>query len=433
MSTRKTKVVPPKSPPTAGQDLRAQAEALGADLQDGFSVLISGLPRRILGPQALSDTLEGINVVSASRLLKALAQKDPIATLQLLPGPKPLQRVIDSAKALGLGEDLTDAAELATANFDLFIREQTGDRSSLKAMLSAWLPEERKEFEKQRRQTIFKARQELEGVSSELELNSIILHPSKEEGHLDLVNVKCLFGIDRIRPDAVVKLGTRRMPGAANTRTIKKGESADRLPTNLDGEPAQDGLHSVLLNEFCSARPAPLQVHQHGPDVHYSLGPTGFGKASKVDLVITEVNRGEMKAETEDQKRSPHFWVVPEMCVRKLVFDLLLHEDVYQGRSPQLYFYNTNGAGPAAAADPHRELDRREFTHSIEVIGKDLRRMRLMEFPAYGKLKSKIFEKLEWDASKFRAYRISITYPLTGIQVSLAFHPPSEEPTGGQL
>ncbi len=427
MSTRKTPVVSPKSPPTAGQDLRAQADALGADLQDGFSALISGLPRRILGPQALSDTLKGINVVSASRLLKALAQKDPIATLQLLPGPKPLQRVIDSAKALGLAEDFTEAAEQATANFDRFIREQSGDRSSLKAMLSAWLPEERREFENQRRQTIFKARQELEGVSSELGLDSIILHPSEDEGFLDLVNVKCLIGIDRIRPDAVVKLGTRRRPGTAHAQTIRKGESAERLPTNLEGEPAQDGLHSVLLNEFCSARPAPLQVHQHGPTVHYSLGPTGFGKASKVDLVIAEVNRGEMKAETKEQNCSPHFWIVPEMCVRKLVFDLLLHEDVYKGRSPQLYFYDTSGSGPAAAGDPHRELDRRDFTHSIEVIGTDLRRMRLMEFPAYGKLKSEIFEKLDWDGSKFRAYRIAITYPLTGIQVSLSFPPPGSD------
>ncbi len=410
----------------AGQELRAEAEALGAELQDGFSELISDLPRRILGPQALSATLEGVDGVSASRLLKALAQKDSIATLQLLPGPKPLQRVVDAAKALGLEASATARAEEATAKFDSFIREKSGDRSSLKAMLSAWLPEERREFENQRRQTIFKARQELDGVSADLEMNAIILHPSEEEGLLDLVNVKCLLGIDRIRPDAVVKLGTRRMQGTNNTRTAKKGESAERLPTNLDGEKAQDGLHSVLLNEFCSARPAPLQVRQHGADMHYSLGPTGFGRASKVDLVITEVNRGEMKAETPDQLRSPHFWVVPEMCGRKLVFDILLHEDVYKERSPQLYFYNTSGEGPAAAGDPNRELDRREFTHSVEVIGRDLRRMRLMEFPAYGQLKAKIFEKLDWDPSTFRAYRVAITYPLTGIQVSLAFHPPTD-------
>ncbi|MDF1837623.1 MAG: hypothetical protein P1V35_07140 [Planctomycetota bacterium] len=432
MSTHRSKVAPPKSISMAGQELRAQAEALGAELQDGFSELIASLPRRILGPQALSDTLEGINVVSSSRLLKALAQKDPIATLQLLPGPKPLLRMVDAAKKVGSGESATDRAEKATGEFDRFIRDQAGDRSALKAMLSAWLPEERKEFESQRRQTIFRARQELDGVSSELEMNTMVLHPSSDAGFIDLVNVKCLFGIDRIRPDAIVKLGTRLVSETLDGEGIDPQEGVQRLPTTLDGEVADNGLHSVLLNEFCSERIAPLEVHRHGLSVDYSLGPTGFGRASKVDLVMAEVNRKGLESAKPLTEHAPHFWVVPEMCVRKLVFDLLLHEDVYAGSSPHLKFYNTNGHGPAVAGDPHRELDRREFTHSIEVIGKDLRRLRLMEFPTYGDLKAKIFDKLDWDPSKFRAYRVAITYPLTGIQVSLSFNPSEEDDSSGQ-
>ncbi|MFT5057397.1 MAG: hypothetical protein ACI89E_000161 [Planctomycetota bacterium] len=432
MSIQNSKMAASETNYMAGQELRAQAEALGAELQDGFTELVSRLPRRILGPQALVDTLEGINVVTGSRLLKALAQNNSIATLQLLPGPKPLQQVVDAAKALGLSEEATAAAEAATNKFNEFIRVQSGDRSSLKAMLSAWLPEERREFETQRRQTIFKARHELDGVSSELELDSIFLHPSLEDGCLDIVNAKCLFGIDRIRPDTTVNLGTRRLTLQDSGELDAKDASLQRLPMNLDGELAHDGLHSVCLNEFCNSPPAPLKVDRFGQSMHYSLGPTGFGPASKVDLVVAEVNKGELRGRIPSRDKPPHFWVTPEMCSRKLVFDLILHEDVFPSSSPTLYFYDTTGRGPAAVGDPERTLDQRQFTHSVEELGSDLRRMRLMEFPAYGTLKANIFEKMKWDGSKFRGYRVSITYPLTGVQVSLAFHPPSPGDSQGR-
>ncbi|MCP5021982.1 MAG: hypothetical protein GY930_09400 [bacterium] len=418
MSSPTNKVLESESLSRAGEDLRAQAEALGAQLQDSLTALLSHLPRRILGPQALSDTLEGINVVTASRLMKAIGQKDSIATLQLLPGPKPLQRIVEAATALGLDSDATQPAATAIVHFDHFIREQAGDRSSLKAMLSAWLPEERREFENQRRQAVFKARHELDGVSSELELNTIILHPSQEPGKIDLVNIGCIFGIDRIRPDAVVKLGTRRLDPVAS----EEGKRP-RLPENLDGEPATDGLHSVCLTEFCNSPPAPMKVDRHGPSMHYSLGPTGFGRASKVDLVVAEVNKGEFGSKGSGAVEEAHFFVLPGMCTRKLVFDLLLHEDVFAGRSPELLFYDTTSQGPVVAGDPKRELDRRHFSQSIETIGTDLRRARLLEFPAYGKLLENVFEKMKWRDFKFRAYRMEITYPLTGIQVSFAFFP----------
>ncbi|MDF1839457.1 MAG: hypothetical protein P1V35_16435, partial [Planctomycetota bacterium] len=369
MSTKSNKVANSTSTAMAGQELRAQAEALGAELQDGFAELIAILPNRITGPQALADALEGINSVSAGRLLKAIAQKDPIATLQLLPGPKPLQQVIDASKRLQIEEEAIERAETATREFDGFIREQAGDRSTLKAMLTAWLPEERKEFESQRRQTIFKARQELDGVSSDLELNAMVIHPSEDPGHLDLVNVKCLFGIDRIRPEATVTLGTALAENITEHSNGDSNAASERLPRTLEGDVAHDGFHSVLLSEFCTERIAPLQVHPHGTHVDYTLGPTGFGRASKVDLVLAEVNPKGLVRSSPDMKHPPHFWVIPEMCTRKMVFDIILHEDVYTERSPVLRFYDTKGLGIADPSDPRSDRDRRDFSHSIEVIG----------------------------------------------------------------
>lgn len=413
--------------PAAGRGLRQRTETIGAALADSLGRVLARLPRRMVGPQVLANTL-GITTVTASRLLKALGQNDPIATLQAIPGPKPLRTVVDAAREAGVPEAECATAIEAIESFDALIRTEAGDRRSFAAMMSAWLPDDRAEFETQRRQSIFKAMSELDGVSSELELNCLVLHPSTESKSVDIVNIKCLLGVDRMRPDAVVKLGTQRLAAEDAGLAPDEGEDLDpsrpRIPTNLAGEPALDGMHTVRLDEFCTARPAPLAVRRFGPFIEYSLGPTGFGPASKVDLVIAEVNRDELSNRAPSRERPPYFYTIPEMACRRLVFDLLVHRDVYPACDPTLIAYDMAGRGPAVACDPARDLDRRQVLEQVANLGPGLTRLRVMEFPRYSDLLALAFEKLAWDSGEFRSYRIAIPYPLVGTQITLAFRGP---------
>ena len=357
-------------------------------------------------------------IVTASRLLKALGQADPIAVLQLLPGPNPLRNLVKEAAKAGTDKAVCASAMESVDAFDALIREEAGDRGSLKAMLSAWLPEARREFEAQRRQTIFKALAELDGVSCDFEMSSLLIHPSSSGGSmLDVVNAKCLLGIDRIRPDATVKLGTRRL-----------GEPSDesdraRLPLNLDGEPAIDGLHTVRLDGFCESPPAPFLGRNFGPNVLYELGPTGFGKQSKVDLVIAEWNKDELNGLATEEGRTVNFFLIPEMATRKVVFDLFVHKDVFKNATPELMSYETNAMGPARAGDPARELDKRPVPEDLQVLKSAGHSARLLEFPQYGALLRHITDRLGWDIDAFRLLRVAVTYPLVGRQITIAFQP----------
>ncbi len=294
----------------AGSEIQERIEHLGGELAAALSTVLGEVPDRGVGPQMLANVL-GITVATASRLLKALSQERSVAILQLIPGPNPLRRVVESARAHGLSEATAEKALARIEEFDLLIREVAGDRSSFKAVLSTWLPGERREFEAARRQSVFKAMCELNGVSCDLDLNSILLHPSEEPGKLDLVDVKALLGIDRMRPDAVVHLSTQAI-GVNGERG-----GVERTPSNLDGEPATDGLHSVRLDAYCSARPAPLSVLNQRGHVLYSLGPTGFGPSSTVDLVLAEVNRAELDViEPGPEATRPYFFHLPELAAR---------------------------------------------------------------------------------------------------------------------
>ena len=412
MTDRTTEIAPASATP--GSELRQTVEALGATLADRLGMVLDGLPGRATGPQRLGEVL-GMTTVTASRLLKALSQDDPIAVVQLIPGPNPLRKIVAAAREVGAPAAACEDALSSVDAFDRLIREEAGDRGVLKAMLSAWLPDERREFEAQRRQTIFKALTELEGVSCDLEVDTLILHPSATSGKLDIVNVKCLLGIDRIRPDAVVKLGTRRVVRSDE-------EERPRLPLTLNGEPALDGLNTVRLDDFCKAPPAPFAVLESGDTIQYSLGPTGFGRESKVDLVMAEVNRAELQDDRDEGGPSPFFFAIPEMPSRRLVFDVCLHRDVYAGFSPELSTFDTAGRGPANPGDLSRATDRRPCPEALQVLGAGTRRLRLLEFVRYGALLDHAFATLGWDAAEFRTYRVNIPYPLVGSQVCLLFN-----------
>ncbi len=403
-----------QQPPGSG--LRTHVERLGLLLEARFNELINGLPRRIVGPQVLANTL-GITTVTASRFLKAISQSNPVAIIQLLPGPNPLQRIVDASLEAGVPEPICEAAGSAVREFDELIRTVAGDRSSLKAMLTAWLPEERREFEAQRRQSIYKALCELNGVSSDSDICTLILNPSTQGDGIDVVNVKSLLGIDRIRPDAAVHLGTWRMDHPSKGQAVET-----RVPLTLDDKPALDGIDAVRLDEFCNAPPAPLHGERIGEaSIQYSLAPTGFGPASKVDLVIAELSRNELRHSKPGAKDSPYFFSIPEMSTRKLIFDLMVHKDVYAGALPTLMAYDTNGRGPARPGESTRRLDLKDIPEEIESIGFDHRRLRLLDFPAYPQLREMVFKRLGWEAGDFRAYRVEITYPLPNIQITLAF------------
>ena len=355
-----------------------------------------------------------MTTVTASRLLKALGQQNPIAVLQLLPGPNPMRKMVETAEKIGTPAEFCEAARAQVTAFDDLIRDEAGDRGSLRAMLSAWLPEDRSDFEGQRRQTIFKAMSELEGVACEFELSTMLLAPSEASGKIDIVALKCLLGIDRIRPDVPVKLGTRR-------HSSNDQEAGQRIPLNLDGAPALDGLDAVRLDGFCNAPPAPLVARQFEEQVEYALGPTGFGRDSKVDLVIGELSRGEPLTGGADSIRPPYFFTVPEMPTRNVVFDVIVHKDIFDRAAPSLLYYDTSSLGPAIAADPARELDLRHCPEPLQELGAGIQRSRLLEFPRYSSLLEHVGTKLAWDLDEFDVFRVSMAYPMVGRQITLAF------------
>lgn len=401
-----------------GANLEKRILTVGHALSSSIWDVAQAVPKKPKGPAELARIL-GIDKVLASRVLKATKNKDPIAALHMMPGPEPLRRFIKAAGKQGVDSPFLQKARTAVDDFESLIREGAGDRSALDAIISAWLPEARVEFELRRKQTAYRAMSELKGVSTNIILATTLLHPSADGEHLDVVWLFGFLGLKRLRPGAAVKFASRRFAQ----------EGAPRLPQTLDGVPVE-GLEGLRLNEFCSMPLADLEVVRAGDVTHYTMAENGFGPRSASDLIFAEVNLNEMaRYIPHAQKRKRHVFAENSIPSKVLVFDALLHEDVFPGLDPSLMIYDTVLEGVADINDPGRDIDRLDLCETIQNLGMGIIKFRSSDVPRYAELLHTVCDKLGWDATRFRGYRCKVDYPIYGSQVAMTWDstpPPGE-------
>ena len=428
---------PPSRPPRHDAAAAAEAGRPGGELERRVADVGQALARRVnslvkavpggpKGPVPLARAV-GVNKVLTSRLLRAAANPDPVAVLQMMPGPEPLRQFARAAGEKGVAARFVRGLERSAAAFDDLIRVEAGDRSGFDAILAGWLPEARGEFELRRKQAVFRAVSQLRGQAAETHLTAAFAHLSADPDRLDIVWVFGLLGLQRLRPGVALKLATRRVRGG-------RGEDAaepPRRPLTLDGEPV-DGMQGLLLPAFSSDPPPPLRTVRSGDVVQYAMGDEGgFGPRSAADLTFAEVNRDEMPSRVlpEYAGRLRHFFAEANVPAKRLIFDVFVHDAAAgPGRpDPALYLYDTAFDGVANVNDPARDLDRLDLHESICPLGLGLGNCRAAEVPWYPELLRHVCDKLAWDAEGFRGYRCRIDYPIYGSQVVMAFPAPVRE------
>ena len=401
-------------PALAGTGFEESVASTGQDLSDAFNDVLDGIHGGPHGPQNLARTL-GLDKVLTSRLLKAVRNHDPVAVVHHIPGPEPLRRLLRAARKRGADNNAITAGEDAVERFEKLIRQEAGDRSSLGAIISAWLPEAREEFELRRKQSAYKAMSQLKGVSAEMSFSAAFLHPSEtDDERVDTAWLLGTFGLQRLRPNVEAKFATRKLDSAHRARH----------PLSIAGESAE-ALDHQRLDQFCFAPPAPLEVERVGECVHYMLGESGFGPKSAVDVILAEVNRGELSrcVEQEAGRRDWYYADIATPC-KRMQFDVFVHRDLCAGSEPELFVYDTAINGIADVNDCSRDADRLDTAEKIQAIGHGVGKLRTAEIPNYVELIRHVFGQLGWNADEYRGYRCRIEYPIYGSQVCMAFGAP---------
>jgi hypothetical protein len=350
-------------------------------------------------------------------VLKAASSRDPIATVQYVPGVEPMIQFARAAGKRGVPARLVDELVESLQDFDKLIRAEAGDRSGFDAIVASWLPEVRGEFELRRKQSIYRAMSQLKGKAADTYIASALIHPTADRERLDIVWIFAYLRLQRLRPGVAVNFASRRIarPHGDSTKTEA------RHPRTLDGREL-DGSTSLLVPKYCSVPTPELHARRVGDVVEYSLADRRFGKRSEADIVTVEVNPAELPFYIPPEpKRRRFVYTDISTPVNLLNFDALIHEDVIGPSDPSLLIYDTGAKGTADINDPTRDVDRMDMQETLVKLGGGVERCRISEAPWYVELIHEVCERMRWDADKLRGYRARIEYPVYGSQIVIAY------------
>lgn len=396
---------------TKSKPFESRIVDVGSDLARTFASVLDrippGGPHR---PQRLARSL-GVNTVLTSRLLKAAQQRDPMAVAHMIPGPEPLRRLLRAAERKKVDAEVIREAREAVDRFEHLIDVEAGDRSSLDAIISGWLPDAREKVELIAKQSVFRGISQLLGTASELEHHTMIIHPGERAGgKADQACIVATRGLRRVRPGLVVKYDTIH--------------AAEPLLT-ITGRPVE-GLHDLLLEPFCSKPTPELQVSRHGGRAQYTLSGDEVGVRSAVNLAHATLLKAtkELHRAPGDPPRKATMSIGIGAPSRVLIFDVLLHADAYPGRQPSLHLYQAMPYGAASPNDPSRDVDRLDVVQSIQPMGEGIGKFRAAENPDSLETLRFVCARLGWDGSRLRGYRCRVEYPIYGTEIVMAFELP---------
>jgi len=390
--------------------LEIMINAAGKDLLEGLVRVLGQIPGGDAGPQQLTRPL-GIDKVLASRILKAVRAPDPMSVVHRVPGPEPMRRVLTASSKFGVNQSDLKHARLAVDKFESLIRSEVGDRSALDAILSSWVPEARREFELRRKQAAFRAMSQLKGAQADVYSEAAIFYPSDDGEHIDIVWIKAVIGMHRLRPGVSVKFTSRR----------QIEDQSGRKTYTLGGEPV-DGVSNATLEQYCSSPTPKLEAHRAGEYMHYLLQDDTIGAMSSIDLVTCEVNRAEIPRYIPDE-RNRRAWASSDINIpsKRMQFDILVHEDLYNRSFPELRIYDTAINGLADINDPSRDMDQLDLLESIENLGEGLNRFGSSLVPKYRTMIGDVCSRLGFNPEVLRGYRCVAEYPIYGSQTAMVF------------
>ncbi|HYD01393.1 MAG TPA: hypothetical protein VEB22_09225 [Phycisphaerales bacterium] len=361
----------------------------------------------------------GVNKDIASRFLSALSKRDPMAVAYYMPGVESLRRLSRGAKSRSGDALAIKTFDAAISAFEEFLQDELGGRHALDAMASAWLPEARERFEFASRQMAFRASANLRGLECRTLVNAGLIAPGADADRYDAVALQGLIGIQRLRPAVSLTVATYD----------RRGDTAGRPNFTIDGRPiAGEELPHELLPAFSRGEPLDLRVVRRGSSAAFQLVGTALGASAAGDSFFGVYSPGLFRRWARfPGDRAAHMEVL-EVPTQRLVLDVLLHEDVWPGRDPELLLYETCVRGTASVNEPARNPDRVDMLDTARLIGRGVDCCRVAETPRYLDLLHWTCEQRGWDQSKFRVYRCDARYPVVGVQYTMAFGLP-ERPT----
>ncbi len=372
-----------------------------------------------MGPQALAHEL-ALHKSLTSRLLSALRMSDSLAVIRHLPRSGGLSNFLRAAET-SVAREYIGEAKSAVSEFHAIVKGELGGWDALAVAISSWLPETRERAELDHRRQLYSGFAGVFGASTDTHIQTFIVYPGSDGANCDIVEATAITGLRRRRPGREINIETiGPQPGVS-----------EPSPGMMNLFDTQDLDSLPLLREFCSSPLPPIRVSKAGNLRHFYLAGDAFGVRSSVDLCVGEVWQNvkplyQPESGLHTRCSTSMTFNIP---VKTFAMNVLLEDSVWPGSEPELRLYRMVDRGIASPNDPTREIDRLDCTSSIESLGHGVDRFHSTEYPRHVELVQHVCDKLEWDSSRLRGYRLRVQYPIASAQYSIVFTPPQRSTT----
>lgn len=390
----------------------AFAEAASAAL-DRLRKVTAGLLESIpnLDPARPVDVANalGLDLKLAWRMFRLARAADPFEGARHVPGAVGYRIWTEAAAAHAAPKALVREAGEAYAQLQEVIDRFAGSRKAFDLMIAGLASTDgdtRLAFEHRRQ--MFLGASYVWGIQSRANFRCDIVAPSGEAGRLDLVSIRGIVGLRRLRPEVSWRFRTAvSIDDKGNLRLIP-----DRRPVD-DRASDPERLAPPLLEEFCTEPLPNFRAHDLGGGwVEFEACGGDVGREGEQTIVVAEVIRGHETIVRTDEFHGFHHLFTLRTPTELGVFDILCHRDVF-GSEGEFDLVHNSDLHHCAVREgrPHRSCDRLPGPAHPDRLGRGLTRAGMREIPFYNEMLAKVFAKVGWSPDQFELHRARVPFP----------------------
>lgn len=364
-------------------------------------------------PQDVSRTFK-LNKNLTWKLSRLMTAPEAGDALQYLPGTGAVKIFLRAMGAAGAPEPLLEQIRAAYDDVEQVVQVHVGDRSTLELVLDGLGPERVERLEVSRK-LAYRGNSGVWGVQAKAKITIAVLAPNpQDESQLDLVFVRGFKGFRRLRSELCWPISIRR-------NWSGEGEPFSQQWEPIEPDQAASGL--PVLAEF-TTQPAPsFEMRSAGTGVSYMLPPGPVGNTAALDCFFGDISRAETPRYRSAEDTHGEIVSAITVPVETQLIDIIYHGSIAGSIDPEVLIYGDPFGNQSMVSSDHSQcsLPINERAHELPgsppLVSTPL-------FAGYGRLMTRIYERMGWDPAEFRGVRLQTKYPPMGTNVGLRFELP---------
>ncbi|MFN0137112.1 MAG: hypothetical protein ACKVS9_13460 [Phycisphaerae bacterium] len=372
-------------------------------LQDVRGTLIELFSSVEANPEAPQDVARklGINRNLTWKLSRVMTAKTPFNALNFLPGGQGIELALKAFRVAGAPELKVKRVAEAMQKLTDVIETHADDREHLELTLESMGLFQRETRPESGLELAYRGNSMVWGVHARARVSAAFFAPGNNgPATVDYAQIAALLGFRRLRPSARWRLYRMQMHD-------DKGAALANVPgaigSRLDGDPP------LIFREFCSPNMPKLDAN-HGPEgVEYVLPGGPVGNTAAFDCV-TGYSLCGLPAYRDANNEFASTALSNTMPVETIIFDLIVHQRVNFPNEPEVAIYGFPHGGGESPAEQRVE-NRLPVPYSITELAGKPPVVATPLVPRYSEMFQFVMNKMNWNPSEFRGWRVQISHP----------------------